>query len=307
MNKYVLAAVTAFFIWGFFSIPLRPLQEYSSVSILLFRVVFSILFLIIYVATRTNYLREVKSDWEKLPKTAKKKQAIYIILNGAFLSLNWLSFIYTVNHVSVRATSLAYLIAPILTAFLAVWLLKEKLYTWQWLSILISVFACILLAYDTPFDALAALFVGFTFAIYLVIQKKIFIKRSTPLLLMQLLIALPAILIYVWKQDDGFNFPTEANFYILLVIIAVLFTIIPLLLNIYALKGASSATVGMLININPIIIFLLSVFYWKEVIQTIQVIAFLLIFAAVVLFNHHLLYRKSREKLKPISEISSKK
>lgn len=301
MNKYVLAAVTAFFIWGFFSIPLRPLQEYSSVSILLFRVIFSILLLIIYVATRTNYLREIKSDWEKLPKVAKKKQTLYIILNGAFLSLNWLSFIYTVNHVSVRATSLAYLIAPILTAFLAVWLLKEKLHSWQWGSILISVLACILLAYDTPFDALAALFVGFTFAIYLVIQKKIFIKRSTPLLLMQLLIALPRILVYLWSQKEGFIFPTDTNFYILLVVIAVFFTIIPLLLNIYALKGASSATVGMLININPIIIFLLSVFYWKEVIQNIQVIAFLLIFAAVVLFNHHLFYRKKRGELNPIS------
>lgn len=303
MNKYVLAAITAFFIWGFFSLPLRPLQEYSSVSILLFRVVLSILLLTIYVATRTNYLREIKSDWEKLPREAKKKQTYYIILNGAFLSLNWLSFIYTVNHVSVRATSLAYLIAPILTAFLAVWLLKEKLHSWQWISIIISVLACILLAYDTPFDALAALFVGFTFAIYLVIQKKIFIKRSTPLLLMQLLIALPAILIYVWYQKEDFTIPTEPNFHLLLAIIAVFFTIIPLLLNIYALKGASSATVGMLININPIIIFLLSVFYWKEAILDVQVIAFLLIFGAVILFNQHLFFRK--RKTKPIPKVSS--
>src|SRR5699024_2501221 len=105
-------------------------------------------------------------------------------------------------------------------------LLREKLYSWQWISILISIFACILLAYDTPFDALAALFVGFTFAIYLVVQKKIFIKRSTPLLLIQLLIALPAILAYVWYQDEGFNMPTDLNFHILLVIIAVFFTII---------------------------------------------------------------------------------
>ena len=236
-----------------------------------------------------------------MPREATKKQAYYIILNGAFLSLTGLSFIYTVNHVSVRATSLAYLIAPILTAFLAVWLLKEKLHSWQWISIIISVLACILLAYDTPFDALAALFVGFTFAIYLVIQKKIFIKRSTPLLLMQLLIALPAILIYVWSQKENFTIPTEPNFYILLVIIAVFFTIIPLLLNIYALKGASSATVGMLININPIIIFLLSVFYWKELIQDVQIAAFLLIFGAVILFNQHLFFR--RRKVKPISEI----
>lgn len=302
MNKYILAAIAAFFIWGFFSIPLRPLQEYSSVSILLFRVIFSIILLTIYLAARTNYLREIQSDWRKLPKAAKKNQAYYIILNGAFLGLNWLSFIYTVNHISVRATSLAYLVAPILTALLAVWILKEKLHSWQWISIIISVFACILFAYETPFDALAALFVGFTFAIYLVIQKRIFIKRSTPLLLMQLVIALPAILIYVWYQKDDFIIPTETDFYLLLVVIAVFFTIIPLLLNIYALKGASSATVGMLININPIIIFLLSVFYWKERIQDIQTIAFLLIFAAVVLFNQHLFFYKTKGKVKPISK-----
>lgn len=305
MNKYILAAITAFLIWGFFSLPLRPLQEYSSVSILLFRVAFSILLLAIYIATRPHYLQEIKSYWRVLPKEAQKKQVFYIVLNGILLSLNWLSFIYTMNHVSIRATSLAYLICPILTAFLAVWLLKEKLYSWQWISVLISILACIILAYKSPIDALAALFVGSTYAMYLIFQKKIFIKRSTPLLLLQLLIALPTVLIYVWSQKSSFIIPTEPKFYVLLIVIAVFFTIIPLLLNIYALKGAPSSTVGMLLNINPIIAFLLSVFYWYEIIEKTQIFAFLLIFAAVIVFNQHLFFSKHR-KLTSISNSSRK-
>jgi len=295
VNKYLLAAITAFIIWGFFSLPLRPLQEYSSISILLFRVVFSIVLLLVYVATRKKFLQEIRRDWLQLPKVAQRKQIGFILLNGSLLSLNWLSFIYTMNHISVRATSLAYLICPILTAFLAIWILKEKLFSWQWISVCISILACFILAYHTPIDALSALFIGLTYAMYLIFQKEIFIKRSTPLLLLQLFIALPIILLYIGMQEADFVVPTETKFYILLLIIAIFFTIIPLLFNIYALKGATSATVGMLLNINPIIAFFLSIFYWKESIDPTQILAFILILLAVLLFNQHYLTSKTRK------------
>lgn len=189
---------------------------------------------------------------------------------------------------------MAYLVCPILTAFLAVFLLKEHLRRNQWMSLLISAIACTLLAYEAPKDVVAALFVGLTYALYLVFQKKIFIKRPTPLLLIQLLVALSAILVYLFLQDKKFVFPTELMFYALLLLISLLFTLVPLLLNIYALKGAPSSSVGMLLNINPLMAFLLSVFYWNERLDGLEVLAYSLIFIAVLLFNQHMLVRSKK-------------
>lgn len=294
MNKHLLAALIAFIIWGFFSLPLKPLENYDSMTILLFRVVFSVVFLGAYLVSKPMYITEVKNDWKELPLVSQRKQKFYLVLTGVLLGLNWLSFIYTMNHISVRATSMAYLVCPILTAFLAVFLLKEHLRRNQWMSLLISAIACTLLAYEAPKDVVAALFVGLTYALYLVFQKKIFIKRPTPLLLIQLLVALPAILVYLFLQDKKFVFPTELMFYALLLLISLLFTLVPLLLNIYALKGAPSSSVGMLLNINPLMAFLLSVFYWNERLDGLEVLAYSLIFIAVLLFNQHMLVRSKK-------------
>lgn len=290
MNKHLLAALLAFIIWGFFSLPLKPLEQYNSVVILLFRVLFSLSFLGVYLLAKPQHIREVWAEWKVMGVGHKKKQKFYLVLTGVLLALNWLSFIYTMNHISVRATSMAYLVCPILTAFLAVFILKEHLRRNQWLSLLISALACVLLAFDNPVDVVAALFVGLTYAQYLVLRNKVFIKRGTVLLFIQLIIALPAILLYLFLQDTPFLMPTESQFYILLLVIAVLFTLIPLLLNIYALQGALSSTVGMLLNINPMIAFLLSIFYWHEHIDFLQLLAYSLIFSAVLLFNQHMLY-----------------
>ena len=292
MKKHLWAAVAAFVIWGFFSLPLKPLADYSALTILLFRVVFSTFFLLIYLFNKKHFVKEMKEDWKLLVASERKKQLFYIILNALLLAFNWLAFIYTMNNVSVRATSLAYLICPILTAFLAVWILKERFVFWQWLSLGISVFACVLLVKDQPTDVIAGILVGLSYALFLVFQKIIFIKRGTLLLFIQLVIGMPFIFLYLYFQKEVLIVPSSFKFYSLLVVISFFFTIVPLLLNIYALRGAPSSTVGMLLNINPLIIFLLSIFYWKEPLDWTQVVSYSIIFLAVILFNKHLLRSK---------------
>ncbi len=92
--------------------------------------------------------------------------------------------------------------------------------------------------------------------------------------------------------------PFEFKFYVYIEIIAVVYTIVPLFLNLYALSGISSATVGTLLNINPIIVFILSVMVYHEPLGMIQIVAYSLIFIAVIVFNVSQITRKSKEKAK---------
>ena len=79
--------------------------------------------------------------------------------------------------------------------------------------------------------------------------------------------------------------PQEPTFYMYIGLIAVGFTIFPMFLNLFALKGIKSSTLGILMYINPLIGFGLSAFYYNEPITFIQLMAYLLIVVSIVVFN----------------------
>jgi chloramphenicol-sensitive protein RarD len=81
-------------------------------------------------------------------------------------------------------------------------------------------------------------------------------------------------------------------FYICLVVIVVIFTIIPLFLNLYALKEINSSTVGIMMYINPIINFLIAIFYYKEEVTLIQLVSYFLILISILIFNEKLLFNR---------------
>ncbi|HUH26520.1 MAG TPA: EamA family transporter, partial [Flavobacterium sp.] len=91
---------------------------------------------------------------------------------------------------------------------------------------------------------------------------------------------------------NGFSIPAEWSFYVYIFIIATFFTLVPLYMNLYALKGASASTVGVMIYINPIIAFLLAVFYYKESVNPLQYASYFLILLSVIIFNYQIFKKR---------------
>lgn len=145
-------------------------------------------------------------------------------------------------------------------------------------------------------DMVYSVIIAFTYATYLVLQKRN--NRLDKFFTLNLHIILTAILLtpMLYILPDGVEHGMDFYGYVLL--IALLFTIIPLFLNMYALKGLDSSVVGILLYINPTIAFLLAIFYFKEEINTVQIIAYGLICLAVIIFNVAYLrqYRRSRKQ-----------
>ncbi|WP_348813925.1 EamA family transporter [Flavobacterium maritimum] len=289
LNKYYLSAFLAFFIWGFFSLALKPLHNYPSLDILFYRVFFSVILMVfINLAFRRNVLRQ---NWDHFKKMSPKQKQSVVRLTlggGIFLASNWFVFIYVMNHVSVKAASLAYLVCPILTTVFAFFLLKEKLSQWQWIAVVISVFSCVLLSLNHFEDIFYSLITAATYAIYLVSQRKNSELDKFIVLAIQLLFTAIILLPFYPKYSGAI--PTEPLFYGCLLVIVVFFTIIPLFLNLYALKGINSSAVGIMIYINPIINFLLAIFYYKEAVSTLQLFSYFLILVSIIVFNEKLLF-----------------
>lgn len=286
--KYYIAAFSAFFMWGFFSIALKAITAYSSFDILFFRIVFSTFLIVLFSA----FFRKDKliSDFQllkRLPSKDKSRTLLLTSLGGLLLGLNWFLFIYVVNQVNVQSASFAYLICPIITTFFAFIILKEKIEKHQWIAILISLIGCGIYYVTNPGNLIYAFIIAATYSIYLVSQKKNVYFDKFNVLLVQMFVIFLLAVPYCFLGD--FVLPTDFDFYFYIILIAVLFTIVPLYLNLYALKGISASTVGILIYINPIITFVLAIFYFKESINMLQIGSYLLILCSIVVFNYKII------------------
>lgn len=284
VNKYFLSALSAFIIWGFFSLALKPLTDYPSLDILFFRVFIATAFLlIINLFFRKAVVLEAKKTFKELSKRKQKSAIIMTVVGGLLLVLNWFLFIYAVNHVSLQSASFAYIICPILTTVLAFILLKEKIDIWQWIAVGLCIISCIILSYGNLKDLIYSVIIALSFGFYLVSQRKNSDFDKFLILTIQMVIS--SIILLPFYPSYGGAVPTEFLFYSLLLIIVIVFTIIPLFLNLYALKGLNSSTVGILMYTNPLIHFFLAIFYFKESVSVAQVISYSLILISIVVFN----------------------
>ncbi len=282
--KYYLAVITAFTIWGFFSLVLKSLDAFPAFDILIFRALISVsIMLLVSLVLRPKVLKKNIKIYQTLSKNKKRQVWIVNLLSGLFLALNWFIFIYVMNHVSVSATSLAYLICPILTMVLAYFILKERLFKIQWFSVFLSLVSCLILSLGNFTDLFYSMIIAFTYAIYLVLQRKN--QEIDRFMVLTLQIGVAVVLLLPFFPIYISDIEKTSFFYAIIVLIALVFTIVPMYLNIYALKGLNSSVVGIFIYLNPIINFLLAVFYFKERIGFLQGLSFSLIGISVIIFN----------------------
>ncbi|WP_258048972.1 EamA family transporter [Hymenobacter sp. NBH84] len=68
-------------------------------------------------------------------------------------------------------------------------------------------------------------------------------------------------------------------------ILSVGFTVLPLFLNLYALNGLTSGTVGIMMYLNPIVSFVLAFWYFGEHPRPVELWAYGVILVSIVLYN----------------------
>lgn len=214
---------------------------------------------------------------------------------------NWFSYIYVVNHISVKVAAFAYFICPLLTAFGGFLILKEPLSKVKIAGLIIAVLSIVILSTGSLRDMMASFIVAIFYAIYLVIQRVLTQFDKINMLALQLLLSAIMLLPFYVHEFNGL--PQSAEFWANITVVAVLFTLIPLLLSLYALTGIPSSTLGITIYINPIMTFIVAFVYFHEGFDKSQLLGYLLLLASVIVFNWDMtgnLFRPKRVKVKPI-------
>jgi chloramphenicol-sensitive protein RarD len=284
-RKHYAAGITAFVIWGFFSIPLRALIANSPGEILYFRILFSLIILSFIVVTfRAGELRKDLLLFKSLPRKDRNKVTALTLVGGVLLTINWLTFIYIVNEINVKTASFSYLICPVITAILGVVLIHEKLNRSQWVAVGLCGVSCIMMGLSSRLELGYSVLTAFTYALYLITQRKN--QGFDRLVMLGVQVLFSFIILTILSPVLISEVPVSANFYITIFIIAAVFTVLPLFLNLFALNRINSATIGILMYVNPIINFAVAFFIFDEAITSLQLFGYSIILAGLILFNY---------------------
>ncbi len=284
----------AYILWGILPLYWKLLGGVSSIDILFYRIIWSLIFMLLYmIALRKmpTFIQEVKV----LLKNRKKVLAV--IIAAIFVSLNWGIFIYTVSIGQVQQASLGYYINPLLNVLAGALYLKEPLTKQAKLASLSALTGVILLTLKTGVFPFNSLFLATSFCLYGLTKKQLQLSSATSITLETLIIA-PIGLIYLFFiSPTGFmNYSMSTN---VLLMGAGVVTAIPLLLFATAVKKLSYITLGFLQYVNPTIMLVMAIFLFHEPYALPQFIAFAFIWLGILIFVAGNLIQVRKKGLRP--------
>ncbi|MCR8844299.1 EamA family transporter RarD [Paenibacillus sp. SC116] len=285
----VLAAVVSYILWGVLPIYWKAIGSVPAGEVLAHRIIWSLLFMIVVLLL----LGKLKIVIEEIKQVfTDKKMAIRIILAAVVISVNWLVYIFAVESDRVIEASLGYYMNPLFNIFLATIFLKERLKKLEWLSVAIAGVGVLGLVLYYGYFPWAALILAATFSFYGLMKKTVPISAWAGLTI-ETLIMVPIALVFLFGFESSPSFWDRDVTTIFLLIGAGAVTAVPLLLFAAGTKRISFTLVGFLQYIAPTIMLGLGLFLFNEPFSTPQLLAFMMIWLALLLFT----YSRSKELL----------
>ena len=227
------------------------------------------------------------SKWKKFFKEVKdKKKLIALFLSGFLIFVNWSIWIYAVASERIIDASFGYFIMPIISVFLGYIFFNERINKKRFISILLVLISIIILIiFSVKSLPWVGLVVGFSWAFYNLVRKKINVDTDIGLLIEGLMIFPFALVAFYLITKNGFNDFSFSNIKIsLLLILAGPMTVIPLFLYVRGVELIGLGPTGMIFYITPTLQFILGFFYYNEDFSTLKFVSFIIIWIAVIIY-----------------------
>ncbi|MFC2948982.1 EamA family transporter RarD [Virgibacillus sediminis] len=289
----ILYATGAYFLWGFLPIYWKLADHVPAGQVLAHRIIWAFVFMaavIMLTGKRHTILQEAKSIIQH------KRQFWGITAASVLISLNWLTFIWAVNSDHVIQASLGYYINPLVSILLGVIVLKERFTGSQLLSFILAAAGVLYLTVSYGVFPWVSLILAFTFAFYGLLKKMVRVSTMAGLTI-ETLIVTPIALIYLSLiTDNSFTWAEPLSATNLVLVGSGAVTAIPLLLFASGAKQIPLAMVGFLQYIAPTLMLLLGVFLYQEPFTQAHLVAFLLIWTALIIYMASTYRRNLRTK-----------
>ena len=274
----LLFGISAYGIWGLFPLYWPLLKPSGPLEIVANRSVWTLLVCFIALALLHQFTATLQ-----LMKNAKV--FFKLGLTSLLISINWLVYIWGVNHGHVVECALGYYINPLIIITFGVVLLKEKMRKLQWLSVGIAVIGVLVLTIDYGRPPWIALSLALSWGSYGVIKKQLAIPALQGLAI-ETLISLPFYggYLVVLAKDGHSHFGHSAGLTTLLVGAGIV-TAIPLLLFNGSGNRLPFTIIGLLQYITPSLQFLIGVVVRHEKMSTASWAGFFVIWGALIVLG----------------------
>ena len=276
-------ALGAYLLWGFLPLYMKALAHVPPTEVIAHRVLWSVPIagVLLIALGRTDDLRQAIRTPAMLGMAA---------VTAALISVNWGIYVWAIGSGHALDAALGYYINPLFSIFLGAVLLREKLSPAQWLAIGLAAMAVAVLTWDAGRLPLAALGLTLTWGAYA------FFKKSLPIgpnqgFMLEVLLLTPAALIYmIWLARTGQgHFLQTTSFDTWMLLGCGVVTAVPLILYANGAKRLKLSTIAIMQYIAPTMIFLTAVLIFGEAFGTARMIAFPMIWAALVIYSWSML------------------
>ncbi|MFY0679029.1 MAG: EamA family transporter RarD [Thalassovita sp.] len=271
-------AMTAYLLWGVLPLYMKLLSHVPAIEVVAHRVIWSvpIAAAVLLILRRTSALMEALRSPRVLAMAC---------VTAALVTVNWGIYVWSIAADRALDAALGYYINPLFSVCLGALLLGERLTRAQLVAVGLAGSAVIVLWVDAGSLPWPAVGLTVSWGFYA------FFKKSLPIgpnqgFLLEVLILMPfalGYLIYLGTTGQG-SFGTEMNTTALLIGTGFV-TAGPLMIYANGAKLLKLSTIGVLQYVAPTMIFLVAVFLFDEPFGQARMIAFPLIWAALVIYT----------------------
>ena len=272
-------ALTAYLLWGVLPLYMKLLAHIPPAEVVVHRVLWSvpIAALVLILLKRTADLRQALRTPSML---------LMGCVTAALVSVNWGIYVWAIASDRALDAALGYYINPLFSIFLAAVFLKERMNTAQLVAVTLAAAAVLILTLEAGEVPWVALALTVSWGFYALSKKSLPIGPNQAFMLEVLILTPPALAYLAYLTLNGqSHFSTELDYNTWLLLGCGLATAIPLLSYANGAKRLRLSTIGILQYTVPTMIFLIAVFVFEEPLGRARMIAFPLIWAALILYT----------------------
>jgi chloramphenicol-sensitive protein RarD len=271
------SGVLAYGLWAIIPLFWRLLVEIDPYEVIAHRVVWGCLTFLVMAAAakKLDAVRAVFRD---------RRAIAWLVVSGALLAVNWVTFVYSVTSGHLVDASLGYFINPLVSVALGMVVLGERLRPAQWIAVGLACVGVTIATWQRGELPWISLVLALTFGAYGLVRK---LARVEALVgsTVETALALPVALAYLAllaSRGDGALGHARLSIELLLVATGVV-TAVPMLLFTVAALRLPLSIVGFLQYIAPSGQFAIAVLLWHEDLHG-RIGAFVWIWAGLAVF-----------------------
>lgn len=286
-----LYALTAYLLWGFLPLYMKALAHIPPVEVIAHRVLWSvpIALLVLVLLGRTGDLKAALRSPRMLGMGA---------MTAAMVSVNWGIYVWAIGSGHALDAALGYYINPLFSIFLGAVLLRERIGRTQGAAIALAAVAVAILTWEAGRLPVVALGLTVSWGFYAFLKKWLPIGPNQGFAL-EVLILLPLALAYIaWLAATGTgHFLQGVAWDNALLLGCGIVTAVPLMIYANGAKRLRLSTIAIMQYIAPTMIFLTAVFVFGEPFSGVKLVAFALIWAALVVYSAPMLILRARDRV----------